>query len=531
MQYLLDAIEHEKRRDNHSIAISYLQIALAKYPKNEQLLYAAGLFYADLGYFNSAIQYYNELLQINPQHKDALFDISAVLFHSGKWRDAIEISDTLVLIDPSYRNICMHTGNALSMMGKWKEAIERYKKHISLNKENPLAWSDMLLSMNYVQLHQKDRFSVYKELWDSIEPPPSPPVPPINNTINVGYVSSDFRNHAVAYFTKGALTLHNPEKVIPYFYHNSFVEDHITQIFKQSKNYRNIASLSDELVIEQLKQDRIHILVDLNGHTRDNRLSLFLKRPVSIQISWLGFLNTLGIPQIKHKITHAGMVDEEQQQFYTEKLHRLNNGLFYSPPEDCPQILPQPFHTNGYITYGCLNNPRKITDATIQVWDRILTENSTARLKLLSSGEWDEELSRKFSEENRNKLMFEKECSTLDFMVLLSSIDVCLDPFPHSGGATTGHSLWMGVPVVTLRGKSEFENISSALLQQVNLQHFICKSIEDYVYCASTINIDELVNIREKVRTRFPTSPHDLIQELEELYVELITEQKINLEM
>lgn len=521
MEYIIGLIEQQKYSGNYDKAIVLSETALKQDSNNIDLLYVSALLYADIGFYTSSISFYERILEIDGNHKDGLFDLAAVLFRIGEWKRAMSIADKLIGIDPHYKRISMHTANALCLMGKWNEAMVRYKIDISNKMEDVSAWSDMLLSMNYVDMGREERFEHYEQLYHSL-PNPQPVFHTPTEKINVGYVSSDFRNHAVSYFTKGVLPHHNREKFNPFFYHNSFVEDDITELFKRGGTYRKVANLSDDALIEQIMGDKIHILVDLNGHTRGNRLGVFTRKPAPIQISWLGFLNTIGVPAIEHKIVHPRMSSDEK--FYTEKIHKVGGTLFYSPPKKCPLPLPQPYERNGNITYGCFNNPRKIGDKTLAVWDKILTQNKTGTLKLLSTGdiEFDELRREKFSPENRERIEFHGEMKTEDFMSLLSSVDVGLDPFPHSGGATTAHSLWMGVPVITMCGETEFQNISSAILSDLGLEDFICKSEEDYVYCAVNVDRNTLSRLRTELRNKFQKSPIETVSNLEKLYEELI---------
>ena len=522
MEYIIGLIEQQKYSGNYDRAIFLSESALKQNPNNIELLYISALLYADIGFYTSSISFYERILEIDGNNKDALFDLAAVLFRVGEWKKAMFISDKLIQIDPHYKRISMHTANALCLMGKWEDAMTRYKIDISNKKEDVSAWSDMLLSMNYVDMGREDRFSHYLELYHSL-PNPQPMFDLPTEKINVGYVSSDFRNHAVAYFTKGVLPHHNREKFNPFFYHNSFVEDDITELFKLGGTYKKVANLSDDKLIEQIIKDNIHILVDLNGHTRGNRLGVFARKPAPIQISWLGFLNTIGVPAIEHKIVHPQMISDGN--YYTEKIHKVDGTLFYSPPKGCPDVSVEPFIVNGVITYGCFNNPRKIGDRTLSVWDQILTQTGNSKLKLLSTGdeEFDELTRKKFSSDNRDRIEFCSERGTLEFMKLISSVDVCLDPFPHSGGATTAHSLWMGVPVVTMGGETEFQNISSSILKDLRLNDFICKNENDYVYCVTSIEKERLSKLRSTLRDMFPKSPKKSVLNLETLYLELVS--------
>lgn len=520
MEYIIGLIEQQKYSGNYDRAIFFSETALKQEPNNIELLYASALLYADIGFYTSSISFYERILEIDSNHKDTLFDLSAVLFRVGEWKRAMFFADKLIQIDPHYKRISMHTANALCLMGRWEDAMVRYKIDISNKREDVSAWSDMLLSMNYVDMGRGERFEHYEQLYHSL-PNPQPIFVPQTQKINIGYVSSDFRNHAVSYFTKGVLPYHNREKFNPFFYHNSFVEDDITELFKQGGTYKKVANLSDDQLVEQIIKDEIHILVDLNGHTRGNRLGVFARRPAPVQISWLGFLNTIGVPAIEHKIVHPNMISDGK--FYTEKIHKVDGTLFYSPPKDCPDVSVEPFIVNGHITYGCFNNPRKIGDKTLMVWDKILTQTKSTTLRLLSTGdcEFDELTRQKFSVENRDKITFHSERGTLEFMELLSTADICLDPFPHSGGATTAHSLWMGVPVITLKGDTEFQNISAAILNDVGLGDFVCSSEEEYIHRSTNFDKTNLSKLRVNLRNRFKKSSHHTVLNLEQLYLSL----------
>lgn len=526
MQYIVELIEQQKRNGNIDKAMFLSESALKQDPNNIQLLYISALLYADIGFYASSISLYQKILEIDGTHKDALFDLAAVLFQSGSWKEALSVADKLIAIDPYYKRISMHTANALCLMGEWHEAMLRYKKDISNKKEDVTAWSDMLLSMNYVDIPDEERFLYYTELYNSLQKPNERLFDVPTEIINIGYVSSDFRNHAVAYFTKGVLPHHTKEKFNVFFYHNSMIEDNITELFKTGGKYKQVAHLTDDQLIQEIIDDNIHILVDLNGHTRGNRLGVFLQKPAPIQISWLGFLNTIGMPAIEHKIVHTSM--NITNEFYTETIHPVSNSLYYSSPEDCPRISEQPFLSNKFITYGCFNNPRKIGTSVLTTWDTILSQKKESILKLLTTGDsrQDQKILNSFSGENKGRIQFQSERDTLHFMELISTVDICLDPFPHSGGATTGHSLWMGVPVITLKGSNEFQNISSAILHDVGLSLFAVSTVDEYIALATAILPDDLIQLRKTMRQRFNQIPNLSVQSLESLYQDLIHHHK-----
>ncbi len=421
----------------------------------------------------------------------------------------------------------MHSANVLSEMGRWNEAIERYEEECSLRNGEIIPWSDLLLSLNYIEMSREERFSYYKRFYDSLQGG-SPPLMKNRDKIKVAYVSSDFRNHAVSYFLKSLIPYHDKEKFEIYFYHNSPGRDEITKLYENSGTFIESYLMSDEELFKEIRWREIDILVDLNGHTRDNRLSLFLMRPAPIQMTWMGFSNTLGIPGIEHKIIHPGILPHDAQQFYLEKIHRVERTLVYTPPEGAPSPSRQPFLDRGYVTYGCFNNTRKISLEMLETWDKILSVNNSGRLELLSSGDesFDISVLNSFSAQNRDRVNFNKERGTLEFMKLLSSVDVFLDTFPHGGGATTAHALWMGVPIVAIQGENEYGRFSSSLMEDLGLERYIAKSRDEYIKISTSLSSDDLISLRDSLRSRMKQNDHQGIRNIEKLYEKLVVEYR-----
>jgi protein O-GlcNAc transferase len=525
MKYILELANYaQSRNKDFQLATLVIIKDLLKESQSNDLLYYAGLLSANVGLFDESIYYYSTLLQSDPQHKQALFDIGAISFHIGKWDESIHYGNTLIEIDNTYNDILIHVANSYSYLGKYKEASELFAKSLNINPSIK-TWSDYFLSLNYINLDSGIREYIRNKFMGSI---PNYPIPNINpkNKIRIGYVSSDFRNHAVSYFYKGLITKHNSNRFeVYYYYTRPFGEDDITEIYKSSGIFKTIGN-SDNLY-EIIKNDDIDILIDLNGFTGGNSLDVFIQNPSPIQMTWLGFLNTLSIPSIKYKISDKNLIPSHNQSKYSEQILMLDNSLYYHPPTDSPKISESPYSKNGWITFGYFNSLRKVNDEVLEAWGDILLSHNNS--KFIIVGSKYEPLNIKISNYMYKRgfynLEFKEECSMYDFMKIISETDIALDPFPHVGGATTGHTLWMGVPILTLRGEMEFERISSSLLTILGLDEFVANSKEDYIKIGKEIQIQKIIEFRKSMRERFP-EPN--INELEDFYIN-IYEKEIQL--
>lgn len=478
------------------------------------IFYLAGLYSANFGMFDKSIFYYKKCLEINPNEKNALFDLGAIHIHLGKWIEGIEYGEKLYSVDKDFKSITQHLANSYSQIGMFPKASEYFKESLEINPNNLQLWSDYFLSLNYTNFSIDER----KTLQSAIQKTQlqNNVFPKLNrkNKIRIGYVSSDFRNHAVTYFYKGLITHHNRDIFDVYFYSTNSFQDSITEIFKTSGDFKSIED--SETLYQTIKQDDIDILVDLNGYTRGNKLDVFIHNPSPIQVSWIGFLNSMYLSSIQYKITDRNLIDESIKDYYTESLITLSNCLLYDPPNNCPHISPSPYEINGYLTFGFFNNFRKLNDDVLDTWVSILLSHKNCKFVVMKS-DFQEQIEYVISYLNQRGFDNIEVLNNVDireFMECIGSVDVCLDPFYHVGGVTTAHSLWMGVPVLTLEGNLESERISSALLKNVGLDSFIAKSKDEYILKGIEIPIHKLKDIRNNIRHMFPKR-EDVLNELE----------------
>jgi predicted O-linked N-acetylglucosamine transferase (SPINDLY family) len=280
--------------------------------------------------------------------------------------------------------------------------------------------------------------------------------------------------------------------------------------------WREVRGLSDEQLAEQIKADGIDILIDLAGHTANNRLLVFGRKPAPIQITWAGYVGTTGLSAIDYIIVDRQLVPTGSEQDYCERILRLPAGhVCYEAPEFAPPVGPLPAVAEGRVTFGCFNNPAKIDRTAIGVWSRILRRVPQARLVLKYKGMNDranaERLRAGFAAEQIEATRVELwgHSGHAEALAAYHQIDLALDPFTFSGALTTCDALWMGVPVVTCPGERFASRQSYSLLHTVGLTATLARDREDYVEKAVGLAADlpRLAQLRAGLRAQMAASP------------------------
>jgi predicted O-linked N-acetylglucosamine transferase (SPINDLY family) len=270
-----------------------------------------------------------------------------------------------------------------------------------------------------------------------------------------------------------------------------------------------IVGMSDEQAAQNIYADDIDILVDLSGHTSGNRLALFAWKPAPVQVSWLGYFASTGVPGIDFLLTDAISVTESQSQYFSEKFWYLpETRLCFTQPDTALMPSSVPAKENHYITFGCFQNLSKINNEVIKVWSLIFEALPTAKLVIRNKqmtclDEQKNLLQRLISVGIQSeRITIEQPLAREDYLASYSKIDILLDTFPYPGGTTTCEALWMGVPTLTLFGDTLLARQGASIFNCAGLQEWIAKDEDEYVAKAVqyATNIEQLVEIRTKLR-------------------------------
>jgi len=351
--------------------------------------------------------------------------------------------------------------------------------------------------------------------------------------LRIGYLSPDFRGHSVSYFVSPIFEAFNRERFDTVAYAHLPTRDRVSDHMQGlASEWHDVHRLNDEQLARKIHDDRIDILVELAGLTRSSRLLACTARPAPIQISYIGYPNTTGLPQIDYRITDHVADPEDVDELYTETLIRLPRCfLCYAIPLHAPPVGPLPAATNGYVTFGSFNNLAKVNRKVVATWAEVLDAVPDSRLLIKAAGSGDAvaqgHLREAFASAGiaAERIRFAEYASDLtSHMDVYNQVDIALDTFPYNGTTTTCEALWMGVPVITLAGDRHASRVGASLLSAIGFTAGIAASVDDYVSSARLLaeNPSLVAAARRHLRADLCRSPlcdmHDHTRSLEEAY-------------
>jgi protein O-GlcNAc transferase len=328
------------------------------------------------------------------------------------------------------------------------------------------------------------------------------------------------RAHSCAYFLEPLLQHLDRQQFELYLYHDHFRVDAVSlRLQAQAAVWRNLVGQPGPAVEQIIRADAPDILIDLAGHTgMNNRLALFARRLAPVQVTYLGYPNTTGLPAMDYRFTDA-VADPvgEADRFATERLVRFAPTAWtYAAPPDAPAVNVRPSSPDTPVTFGCFNNLAKLTDAMLAAWAKVLHGVPGSRLWLKGSGLGDratragylERFARLGLPAERITLL-DRTAETASHLAMYHEVDVALDTFPYHGTTTTCEALWMGVPVVTLAGDRHMSRVGASLLTAIGHAEWIAASADDYVRIATDLALDRgrLGAIRAGLRQEITRSP------------------------
>ena len=521
-------------------AVASYRRALMIKPDYAEAHFSLGNILQSLGQLDGAIASYRRALKIKPDFAVAHNSLGNALRGIGQLDDALASYRRAIMIKPNFVEAHNNLGNALRDIGQLDNAVASYCTALKIKPDTTEAHSNLLFTLNFQSgEHDEEILATCREYDKQFYLPhrgrqAHSNSREANRRLRIGYVSPDFRRHAVAFFAEPIFANHDKSQVEIFCYAEVKREDEYTDRFRQfADHWHSTVGLSDDAAAEMIRDHQIDILVDLAGHTAGNRLPVFARKPAPLQLTYLGYPGTTGLSAMDYRITDRytdseGVADTR----YTERLLRLPDSLCcYRPTADMPELSPLPALARGYITFGSFNNSNKIDQRTLVLWADLLRVLPTSRLMMLtvSEGEARLRLERGFAELgiNSQRLEFYGKLPAAEFHRKFQEVDIALDPISVSGGTTTCESLWMGVPVIAFVGKRFITRVSYSFLSTAGFADSAAFSSEDYIRIACRLagNLPLLAEIRAGLRTRVAASP--LIDEvgftrnLEKLYREI----------
>jgi len=499
--------------------------ALALKPESAEFQFNLALTLHHIGQHEEAVRLYHLLVTQHPTYPGGRNNLGLALLKLDRFEEAIASYRTAIHSDPTSAAPHNNLGNALRDQSELDDAIASYRNALILRPDHAQAHSNLLLAMNYLSNTAQSELYAAALLFDSqqISALHKGPQRYLNaednhKRLKIGYVSADFRAHSVAHFTRKLMGTHNRDLVEVFCYSNVINQDLITDEFRtQTDHWTSIINMDDQAVADRVAKDQIDILIDLAGHTADNRLLVFGLRPAPIQVNWLGYPNTTGLTCMDYRITDA-VADPpgSDDQWYTEELIRLPYGFLCFQTDDTRAMVGTcPHQAQDYITFGSFNSLPKITPDVVRVWSKILRAIPNARLILKSKAFTDKTTRMRYLQEFRKQGVAAERIDLLRLipgrdmhLAAYSNIDIGLDPFPYNGTTTTCEALWMGVPVISLRGDRHCARVGASILHHAGLPDFLAENEDGYVdiACALATDKQRLVNLRATLREKMRAS-------------------------
>lgn len=336
------------------------------------------------------------------------------------------------------------------------------------------------------------------------------------NILRIGFISGDFKTHTVFFWTKGLLERFPRKNLEIYCYVNNEKNPLSESLHDLSDSVIYVDSLSDEALAKKIFQDQIHILIDLSGHTADNRLKVFGLKAAPIQMTWLGQAGSTGLKEIDYIIADKFVIKEEEELHYTEKICHLPFAAAYPAANYTHfQINESLANEDGQIVFGSFNSCMKINPTVIRTWTKVLQAVPNSKILisnyLLIKENYKKEIIKSFQEFgiSESRMEFEMPRDKSAHLLRFSRIDIALDPFPFNGGTTTHETLMMSVPLVALNGKRWASRMSADVLCSANLNELIAEDIDEYIN--KLINLAkspaEIIKYKKTIRKKYLNSP------------------------
>jgi protein O-GlcNAc transferase len=508
-------------------AMDDLQLAAALNSENHQAIVELGMAFGAAERNMQAAFLFETAVRVSPDLPLPNYAYGQFLINHRQFELGLSHVDRALELDPLHADSYVARGFGFLGQGRVEDAVASYRKAGEIRPDDPNIAGTLLFALQHkpgvtkaeLFTEHKRWGTLYSKHWQAVDRFSFANAPDPSRLPRIGIVSADLHNHAVAF-----LTLRAFEKLAELGHEifcystdkNRFDDDSTGRYKAASVAWREIFELNDADAAKQIADDGIDVLFDLSGHTAGNRLTMFARRAAPIQLSWAGYVGTIGLETYEGVIADPVEIPPEDDEHYVEPVIRLPDCyVCYQPPPDPPEVAPLPCLTKEVFTFGCFNRPAKLNIDVTKAWAAILEQVPNSKILMvyggLNEGATREALKRLFDAAGLAMDRVEMNGEGQQKMLLnsYSRVDLALDPFPYSGGVTTLEAMWMGVPVVTLRGDTFAGRHSATHLTAAGLKDFCVSSPEEYVALAVSWSQrrDELAQLRLGLRDKVAASP------------------------
>ncbi len=545
-----------QRQGNRTEAIAAFQTAIEVAPEFAPAHFNLGNLWAAMEDFDRAVQALRAALRIDPVFTDAAVALANALDAAHRapeaeivLRDAVTTSPAapgplhnlaLMLIDraeydeaealilralaadpafaPSYgamASLCVQTGRV-------RDAETWYRKALAVGGDLFEAGAGLLFSLNARDdLSAEQVFDAHLEFGRALVAHTAAPTVALDarirphDRLRIGYLSGDFRQHAVALFMLPVLQHHDRSSFEVYCYYSHRAGDQVTErVRRLADHWRDIAGMDDEAAVARIRADAIDVLIDLSGYTAHSRVSLAARRCAPVQMTWLGYLNTTGLPNIDYRICDAQTDPPgETEHLHSERLLRLPNSQWcYEPIHAAAGEVRFPSNPQ-HVVFGSLNQFWKISDTCLELWLEILRSTPRSELRVLGvpRGRTADAFRRKVERGgvSADRLSLSPRLDIQRYFGAIAKIDIALDTTPYNGATTTLDALWCGLPLVALVGTRSIARGSASILTTLGLTDLLARTRDRYLEINLRLANDHhwRAHLRSTLRQHMADSP------------------------
>ncbi len=502
-------------------ALALLNALAKEEPRTAEHHFNRGHVLRGLGRLPEAGVAFQRALEIRPDSPDALWHLALIRQATGQRIQALRLLSRLLAGAPAHREAIGLQIDLLRQLGRVQEGLAAAEAGLKYHPRDAALLSQSLLLAYYDDRQTRDSLLAAAREWSRLVTPPRlnlPPARPLaGRRLRVGYYAADWAERAIHVFTRHLVINHDRDRVEVFVYQDGPRTDRLTtHLRSRAEHWRETWRLDEAAAAGMIASDGLDVLIDVNGHMSNPRPGLLARKPARRMAHYLDFPGTTGITgmdaRIADEITEPA---EEDGQWSTERILRLESSfMVYRGPTESAAPNPLPALQAGYVTFGSVNTLPKLTPSTLELWAAVLAAVPGSRLLIAREEfaeaellqEWRSKIDRHGLAGNRVDFLSEANFRRLE---AYHKIDLVLDTTPYNGVTTTGDALWMGVPVIALRGDRFGARVSASMLASAGHSEWIAADPAQYVHLAHRLAADlpALAQLRSRLRVELLASP------------------------
>ncbi|HVY30255.1 MAG TPA: tetratricopeptide repeat protein [Polyangiaceae bacterium] len=501
-------------------AVQHFREALRLEPKNVELPYQVLATLTRSECLEQAEQLARSLVDEQPASAERQIALGRVLTKGRRFSEAIAAFQRALALAPTNIEVTKPLVEALAALGHVDETITELQRALAIDPSRFVEHSSLVFQTMFSERYDSEALLVAARRWSDVHAAPlAAKRRPHSNArdperrLRVGYVSPDFRKHVQRLYTIPVLSHHDHAGYEIVCYSSVKAPDsHTERIAALADEWHDVAQLSDAELAQKIRDDRIDVLVDLTMHMTRNRLRVFAEKPAPVQIAWLAYPGTTGVDGMDYRLTDPYLDPPGASLPYSERSLWLPYSFWcYGPEADEIAVGALPCGRAGYVTFGCLNNFMKVSCGTLELWAKVMRAVTGSRLLLLAPHDARDSVLGILREQGvgSERVEFVDQQPRERYLETYQRIDIALDTLPYQGHTTSLDAYWMGVPVITLVGKTIVGRAGLSLANNLKLSDWVAHTADEFVRIAGYFAADpaRLAGLRTELRQRLQQSP------------------------